>query len=226
MPSDRQTAANRLNAQKSTGPTTDVGKRRSRRNACKHGLTAESVVTVLEDEAAYRKFERIVLDDYRPETALERALVARVASLLWRLRRAVAIESGLFEIHGSIVREPRRERADAYDPIRPLKIFYDLLKNARSDSSDIPADRNADSKQTHVPMSVRDLAITFLRMGKYNLGALELVGRYETRLWRQLAQTILLLEFVWRVSGIRGYQRRSIRSGSLVPSHFDERKVP
>ena len=95
MATDRQIAANRLNAKKSTGPRTENGKRRSRRNAFRHGLTAESVITVLEDEAAYRKFEKIVLHDYAPETAIERALVVRLASLLWRLRRAVAIETGL-----------------------------------------------------------------------------------------------------------------------------------
>jgi hypothetical protein len=52
MVSDRQIAANRFNAQKSTGPRTQKGKRRSRRNAFRHGMTAEGVVSVLEDETA------------------------------------------------------------------------------------------------------------------------------------------------------------------------------
>ena len=98
MATDKQIAANRQNAKNSTGPRTETGKRRSRRNAFRHGLTAESVITVLEDEAAYRKFENKILGDYTPETAIERALVVRLASLLWRLRRAVAIETGLFQI--------------------------------------------------------------------------------------------------------------------------------
>lgn len=38
MVSDKQIAANRRNAKKSTGPTTESGKRRSRRNAVRHGL--------------------------------------------------------------------------------------------------------------------------------------------------------------------------------------------
>jgi hypothetical protein len=39
MASERQIAANRANAQKSTGPTTLAGKLKSGRNALKHGLS-------------------------------------------------------------------------------------------------------------------------------------------------------------------------------------------
>jgi len=35
-----------------------------------------------------------------PRSVLELALVHRLASLLWRLRRASAIETGLFELQG------------------------------------------------------------------------------------------------------------------------------
>lgn len=38
MPSDRQIAANRNNAKKSTGPRSDAGRAASRRNARRHGL--------------------------------------------------------------------------------------------------------------------------------------------------------------------------------------------
>ena len=201
MASERQIAANRLNAQKSTGPRTDAGKRRSRRNAFKHGLTAESVVTVLEDEAAYRKFERILLDDYRPETALERALVARLASLLWRLRRAVAIESGLLDIQGRIVRD--RQQANAiHDPDDPLKVFYDLLRSAHANQTgeDIPlAPADSETAAQSARTDLRHLAVAFLRLENHNPGMLDLIGRYETRLWRQLAQTVVILESLCRV---------------------------
>ena len=49
----RQIEANRRNARKSTGPITEEGKQRSRRNAVRHGLTAETVIGALEDAEDY-----------------------------------------------------------------------------------------------------------------------------------------------------------------------------
>ena len=97
MSSLKQIEANRGNALKSTGPTTQEGKERSRCNAVRHGLTAETVIADLEDAADYQAFEAAVIADYDAQTAVERELVLRLASVLWRLRRATGIESGIFE---------------------------------------------------------------------------------------------------------------------------------
>src|SRR5438128_11622250 len=98
MSSFRQIEANRRNARLSTGPVTTEGKRKSRRNAIRHGLTAETVIGALEDAEDYAAFEMAVTADFDATSAVERELVLRLASLLWRLRRATAIESGLFRI--------------------------------------------------------------------------------------------------------------------------------
>ena len=98
MTSFKQFEANRRNARLSTGPVTEEGKRKSRRNAIRHGRTAETVIDALEDAEDYAAFELAVTADYEAQTAVERELVLRLASLLWRPRRATAIESGLFEI--------------------------------------------------------------------------------------------------------------------------------
>jgi hypothetical protein len=89
-----------------------TGKQRSRRNAVRHGLTAETVIGVLEDAEDYKAFEEAISADYDAQSAVEceRELVLRLASVLWRLRRATAMETGLFEVqakHLSAFRESR-----------------------------------------------------------------------------------------------------------------------
>ena len=108
MTSFRQIEANRRNARKSTGPTTEEGKKRSRRNAVRHGLTAETVIGALEDAEDYKAFETAITADYDAQSAVERELVLRLASLLWRLHRATTIETGLFEIQANHLTEVKR----------------------------------------------------------------------------------------------------------------------
>ena len=54
----------------------------------RHGLTAETVIGALEDAEDYKAFEAAIIADYDAQSGLERELVLRLASLLWRLRRA------------------------------------------------------------------------------------------------------------------------------------------
>ena len=108
MTTIKQFEANRRNSLKSTGPVTPEGKDRSRRNALRHGLTAETVIAAFEDSADYEAFEAAVTADYDAEMAVERELVLRLASVLWRLRRSTLIETGLFE---SIAANPSDDTA-------------------------------------------------------------------------------------------------------------------
>ena len=110
MTSFRQIEANRRNARNSTGPTTEEGKQRSRCNAVRHGLTAETVIGALEDAEDYKAFEAAIIADYDAQSAVERELVLRLAGLLWRLRRATTIETGLFEFQADYLREFRQGR--------------------------------------------------------------------------------------------------------------------
>ena len=105
MSSLKQIEANRRNALKSTGPTTPEGKESSRCNAVRHGLTAETVIAALEDAEDYEGFEAAVIADYDAESAVERELVLRLASVLWRLRRLRGWWSG-----HSLVRNRRQFR--------------------------------------------------------------------------------------------------------------------
>src|SRR5688572_25105653 len=105
MTSFKQMAANRLNARKSTGPRTAWGKQRSRLNALRHGLTADTVIAALECATDYRALEDSLLAEHNPRTATERELVLRLASVVWRLRRSTSIETGLFAIEAELMKE-------------------------------------------------------------------------------------------------------------------------
>src|SRR6266705_846206 len=115
----RQLEANRQNARRSTGPRTDEGKLQSRRNALRHGLTAETVIEVLEDIEDYKAFEATIIADYDACTAVERELVLRLASLLWRIRRATAIETDLLRIQAEILRDQHHAAAINHDNEHP-----------------------------------------------------------------------------------------------------------
>src|SRR5262249_29969109 len=93
----------------------DIGpqskRRRSRRRAWRDGLADQTVVRTLEDIRSYRALERALIRRIDPRTAIELALVHRLANLLWRLRRASAIETGLFETQGEFLLAQRQSSA-------------------------------------------------------------------------------------------------------------------
>ena len=138
MTSFRQLDANRRNARHSTGPVTEEGKKRSRRNAVRHGLTAETVIDALEDADDYSAFELSITADYDAQSATERELVLRLASLLWRLRRATAIESGLFKIQARHLLQFRQKRQARQDRQKTIEAMY---QNAVTITDPVQPDR-------------------------------------------------------------------------------------
>jgi hypothetical protein len=198
MTTDKQTTANRENAKSSTGPRTERGKRRSRRNAFRHGLAAETIIDVLENAADYEALAMAINDDYRPRTNFELELIARLVSLLWRLRRAIAIESGLIGIqHKSL----RRKIMNSVRYRNRLGLFYtdgpNLVPNALGQSGANPNSAQDDGEQRAKWTAKCDIVRSFMRIDG---DVFERLGRYETRLWRQTAQIILLLNSINRDS--------------------------
>ena len=203
MTSFRQIEANRRNAQNSTGPKTETGKQRSRGNAVRHGLTAETVVDILEDPEDYKAFELSVTSDFDAQTAVERELVLRLASLLWRLRRASAIESGLFEIqanHLSEYRQARETHAGSRDIIPAVLSGFGAGGFSRD-----PALRGTvnamEPEYSPVPKSTdpavdpsTELARCFLRLANLPNLVFDRLGRYEAAIWRQVAQVLFVLD--------------------------------
>jgi hypothetical protein len=194
MASDKQIAANRRNAQKSTGPKTTQGKLKSRCNALRHGLTAETVIDVFENVDDYQSFEAAILAHYAPVSIVARELTLRLASLLWRLRRATAIETGLLKIQAQAVQERKgqHERDDhALKASRPE--LYQLL-GLVYDATRAPAaiKEGADSTAGG-PYAQHALTQSYLRAANLYHSVLDRLTRYEVSLWRQAARTLLLL---------------------------------
>jgi hypothetical protein len=206
MTSFKQFQANRANARRSTGPVTDEGKQRSRVNAVRHGLTAETVIGALEDAEDYKAFEAAITADYEAQSAVERELVLRLASLLWRLRRATAIETGLFGIHAEHLEECRRiqhvqpeTRQIVYamfrhnEPTKPVA----LDRQPRSPSLTNHAHGSTGSGPTSARPAVDptvELARCYLDLANLPNFALDRLSRYETALWRQVGQTLFALD--------------------------------
>jgi hypothetical protein len=197
--------ANRRNALKSTGPRTEAGKEQSHQNALRHGLTAETVIARVEDLEDYKAFEATIIADYDPETAVERELVLRLASLSWRSRRAILIETGLFTIQAEIVRDRRRRRNGRTVERRlqhPLHRFINGgTGSGRGNGSDDHAQSAAgqhrqnwlEAPSEEPVKSARLLIYSFLRPANLESGAFERLNRYEVALWRQAVQTIVSL---------------------------------
>ena len=97
MASEAQLIANRLNAQKSTGPRTAEGKAAASLNAVQHGLRAQAVVLPGEGPDEYRLYRQGLLEDLRPQDLAETDLAERIVELAWRLRRAGRYHSAVFE---------------------------------------------------------------------------------------------------------------------------------
>jgi hypothetical protein len=89
----RQIEANRLNAQKSTGPSSDEGKAASRFNALKHATDARSRVIPGEDPAALEELSSGYYRQFRPVGPIEIALVETIIEADWTVRRMTRAET-------------------------------------------------------------------------------------------------------------------------------------
>src|SRR3954453_18020285 len=91
--SPAQLAANQRNATRSTGPTSPEGRRKSRANSLKHGLTGQGIVLPAEDADEVEDRFRTLQVEMAPNSLLARQLVRRVAFLTVRLQRCEAHEA-------------------------------------------------------------------------------------------------------------------------------------
>jgi hypothetical protein len=90
--SEKELAARRANAQKSTGPRTPEGKARVAENAVTHGAYAKKVTCIThgplaEDPEQVAAFYAEMFEDLDPQTAVQRALAREIAAVAWGQER-------------------------------------------------------------------------------------------------------------------------------------------
>jgi hypothetical protein len=141
---------------------------------------------------------------------VERELVLRLASVLWRLRRATGIETALFEsvTEDSRNHECRLSRGNptgATDLVERKRLFLGAVQESDA------AEGNELSSELK-----KDIADCFLRLADLPTSALDRLSRYEHMLWRQARQIVFTLESLRR--------RKRQASRSTFPFSFRRRE--
>ena len=138
---EKAIAANRRNAQRSTGPKTADGKAVTSLNALKHGLRSSSLaVPHLEDADNWEAHLTQTLKALVPVGYLETVLAERAASVLWRLGRAVRYESLI--VTASMETAPEDCFRDSYGDRRAgVQELKEKLDQARDEAAAFEAIR-------------------------------------------------------------------------------------
>jgi len=169
MSTEAQILANRLNAQKSTGPRTSQGKTAVSQNAVKHGLLAERDVICSESQADFDLYRQQILDELNPVSPMESLLAERVVSLSWRLKRASCIQN------------------QAIDALNADNTSTSLAKLTQSLFF-----KNQDQSQAKPSASAAHLALGRLAIKDFaNARVLDRLLMYERRIEHSLYKTIL-----------------------------------
>src|SRR5271154_3613344 len=124
MISEKQLAANRRNAQRSTGPRTEEGKKASALNARRHNLTGQVTAMTDADRIMHDAFSASIVESLAPEGAMEIQLAQRIATDSWRLNRLSAIEDNLFALgHSSKSDDIQTEDPEIHAALTAAKVF-------------------------------------------------------------------------------------------------------
>jgi hypothetical protein len=186
--SDRQLAANRANAQKSTGPKTPEGKSRSSQNAATHNLSSTSnqsphTLVPEPDRQDYAAFAQDLRQNLNPTSPLEELLVERIALLGYKLRLHAQAEARLLDQANHRARK-RVERANRREINNHRR---HLAYNQRHDIHDDPPKDPAVIKPLPDPQPAAHLLARFAQTANSHSAriaagahSLETLKRYES----------------------------------------------
>ena len=129
MISEKQLEANRRNAQRSTGPRTDEGKKVSALNARRHNLTGQVTAMTDADRIMHDAFSASIVENLGPEGAMETQLAQRIATDSWRLNRISAVEDNLFALgHNAHSDDIETENPEIHAALTAAKVFTEESK--------------------------------------------------------------------------------------------------
>lgn len=126
-------AANRLNAQKSTGPRTAEGKAAASRNAVTHGIFCKDLLVGDEDPAKLEAFQHGVCQRMKPRDAVEAQVVEQYLHCAWRLKRLRRTELWLYQDKVQVLKQQMGPQAGTDQrPPADQVVFRALQKNPDS----------------------------------------------------------------------------------------------
>jgi hypothetical protein len=179
MATPKQRAANKTNAQRSTGPRTEAGKTRSRVNSRKHGLTAKLLVIGDEDPAEFEQLRAALMEQYDPQRPADCELVEYLAGLYWRLRRVPLFEAAIFAARQAQV------ATEVHEENTRLGRF-EAKKEAGTEEGD------EEEEMSDAEWLVR-VGRALIKDSVWN-DALGKLARHETTLMNALGKTLILLD--------------------------------
>jgi len=172
MSTQAQIAANRRNAQSSTGPRTTHGKALASKNSLKHGLSANRDVITTESQEEFDRHRDALLAELDPQAPMESILADRIVSLSWRLKRADLIQNQTIDV---------LTKKDATNPLAKLAKSFGL-KGLGLPQPD-PSDSNPDLILGRI--ALKDFS---------NERVLDRLLMYERRIEHSLFKTMLELQ--------------------------------
>jgi hypothetical protein len=107
-------------ARRATGPRTPRGKDGSKHNALKHGIFAKTVLLKGEPQSEFDSLLSGLRKDLRPQGMLEKVLVEKLATLIWRQRRLLMVEGASIRMNAEFVNiiDEMIENQYEFDPER------------------------------------------------------------------------------------------------------------
>jgi hypothetical protein len=125
--------------------------------------------------------------------------VLRLASILWRLRRATTMETGLFEIQAQQLHDYRQNRQLFSNSREVIHTMFRRPESASGDAASLSAASNIEAlSDSGLKADAVEFARCFLRLANLPNFALDRLSRYEATLWRQAGRILHALEILDR----------------------------